>query len=222
MAQKGFLVDLKRCTGCKGCQIACKSENNTRPQPGASVHGASVDYRRVVFSNDNSGDATTVVRRFVSTACYHCDMPACLSVCPVGAISKRSTDGVVLIDYDACIGCRRCFFACPYNAPRYNGAQRKTQKCTYCEHLDAGLTPACVATCVSKALLAVDDTSAFTETFDADDSTRPEGTPNDSAKNGPPKWTQSAAAYSEVLGENIDTGPNVWFAADSSGNVEQK
>jgi len=225
MSQKGFLLDLKRCTGCKACQVACKAENNTRPQRGSTVHGASVDYRRVVFSKGTETDPSTLTRRFVSTACYHCTTPACVPVCPVGAISKRSTDGVVLVSYDLCIGCRRCYFACPYGAPRYNGAMRKTQKCTFCEHLlEEGRTPACVATCVAKALLKIDDmpqTDLVTATGNS-----PEDVPLTGGYNGPNQYSRTAVTYATVLGTSVSkhaaTRPNVAYAATSGGVVEQK
>lgn len=71
----------------------------------------------------------------------------------MGAISKRKADGIVLIDQDKCIGCRRCTWACPYGAPRFNPVTKKTEKCTFCVHrLEAGLEPACVTTCVGDAL----------------------------------------------------------------------
>lgn len=214
MAQNGFLVDLKRCSGCKACQVACKAENNTRPQPG-DPRGASVNYRRVVFSRAGS-DPATMTRLFVSTACYHCGTPACAPVCPVGAISKRGSDGVVLIDYSLCIGCRRCFFACPYGAPQYNGAMRKTQKCTFCEHLLAqNLTPACVATCLTKALTyRTDIVNNSTAPIIADGPTM---NPGETLVAGEVNatWLRDSTTYGTVLNTSVPkhaaTKPNVGF-----------
>jgi Fe-S-cluster-containing dehydrogenase component len=76
-----------------------------------------------------------------------------MGACPVNAISKRKSDGIVLIDQDKCIGCRRCIWACPYGAPRFNLTTKKAEKCTFCVHrIDTGLQPACVTTCVGDAL----------------------------------------------------------------------
>jgi anaerobic dimethyl sulfoxide reductase subunit B (iron-sulfur subunit) len=142
MAQLGFFVDLERCTGCQGCTIACKTENNTP---------LGVDWRRVIVVENGSYPRPT--RLFVTMACFHCEQPACKAACPVNAISKRETDGIVLIDQDKCIGCRRCVWACPYGAPRFNPLTEKVEKCTLCVHrVDSGMAPACVTTCVGEAL----------------------------------------------------------------------
>ena len=139
MGQLGWHIDLERCTGCHACAISCKTENNTP---------LGIDFRRVITEE---GQGPT--RRFVTMACMHCDRPSCMGACPVNAISKRKSDGIVLIDQDKCIGCRRCTWACPYGAPRFNVTTEKVEKCTFCVHrIDAGLQPACVSTCVGDAL----------------------------------------------------------------------
>ncbi|MBI4602245.1 MAG: 4Fe-4S dicluster domain-containing protein [Planctomycetes bacterium] len=155
MAQLGWTIDLTRCVGCHACSVACKSENNTAPLlPPVSVRNGkavAVNYRRVL--NSESGTYPSPVRTFVTMACHHCFEPACLKACPVDAISKRSSDGIVLIDYDECIGCKYCLWACPYGAPQFNETTGKVEKCTFCVHrIDAGLAPACVTTCTGKAL----------------------------------------------------------------------
>ncbi len=164
MAQVGWTIDLKRCIGCRTCFVACKSENNTPLR---------TDWRYVV--ERESGSYPTPMREFISLACNHCDDPACIKSCPVDAISKRESDGIVLIDQDACIGCRYCMFACPYGAPRINTEQTggmeagKVSKCTMCVHrLDAGLQPACAAACLTGAI-------HFEEDFTGDTETPPEG-----------------------------------------------
>lgn len=118
--------------------------------------GAELRYRRVLPVE--KGKYPQVMRYFVTMSCFHCEHPACLRACPVGAISKDPDDGVVLIDQDMCIGCRRCNWACPYGAPRYNEVTKKTEKCTFCKHRvgDDAIPdniPACVATCLGKALI---------------------------------------------------------------------
>ena len=154
MAQVGWIIDLKRCIGCRSCYVACKAENNTPLR---------TDWRLVV--ERESGTFPNPRREFISLACNHCDEPACMKSCPVDAITKRSSDGIVLIDQDLCIGCRYCMFACPYGAPRIDTDTGKVSKCTMCVHrLDAGLTPACFTACLTGAIQFVEDFTGETVT----------------------------------------------------------
>lgn len=155
MAQLGWKIDLTRCVGCHACAVACKAENNTEPQASPLVvrnaRATAVNYRVVLYQE--SGTFPNVRLTFVTTACNHCKEPACLKSCPVGAITKRSSDGIVLIDQEKCIGCKYCIWACPYGAPQFNEATKKVEKCTFCVHrINAGRQPACVTTCTGRAL----------------------------------------------------------------------
>jgi Fe-S-cluster-containing dehydrogenase component len=186
MAQLGWLIDLDKCTGCDTCAIACKSELNTRPfendthplelptpfKNGRGVLPDNVSYRWVIKTEGGAYPNPTLT--FVTSACNHCQHPACLAACPVAdvndmanpnnAIFKREEDGVVLINQAACIGCRRCIHACPYGAPQFNTATLKVEKCTFCIHRlyddqgqRTGFLPACVTSCVGNALHVVED-----------------------------------------------------------------
>ncbi len=150
MPQLGWAIDLKRCTGCETCTLACKSENNT---------AMGTNYREVAFIEGGSYPNPT--RQFVTMSCNHCTDPACMKSCPVGAITKEDTTtghGIVLIDQDKCIGCKYCVFACPYGAPRFNHRTKKVEKCTFCKHrIEAGLKPACETSCVGRAIRHVAD-----------------------------------------------------------------
>lgn len=155
MPQIGWIINLTRCVGCHTCTVACIGENNTIPADAnlqvSSGKPVAVKYRRVL--ERESGTYPNVRKDFISMACHHCGEPACLKSCPVGAISKRASDGIVLIDQEKCIGCRYCEWACPYGAPQFDAASKRVVKCTFCVHRqDAGLLPACVTACLGKAL----------------------------------------------------------------------
>jgi Fe-S-cluster-containing dehydrogenase component len=99
-----MVIDLRKCVGCHACTIACVAENKLPP---------GVVYRQVV--EEEIGQYPNVTMRFRPRPCLHCDEPPCVPVCPVGATYKRP-DGVVVMDYERCIGCRYCMNACPYNS----------------------------------------------------------------------------------------------------------
>jgi Fe-S-cluster-containing dehydrogenase component len=132
---------------------------------GRGVLPDHVSYRWVV--KKEGGVYPNPSLTFVTSACNHCQHPACLASCPVSnvtdpsnegnAIFKRA-DGIVLINQEVCIGCKNCIQACPYGAPQFNSQTEKVEKCTFCLHrLEAGFLPACVTTCVGNALHLVED-----------------------------------------------------------------
>jgi anaerobic dimethyl sulfoxide reductase subunit B (iron-sulfur subunit) len=139
--QLGFYVDAERCVQCQACEVACKGANNVE---------LGLKWRRVI--NVWIGEYPRLTDRNLSVSCQHCAEPACLEVCPVGAITKREKDGIVLVDRETCIGCRSCAAACIYHAPQF-GADGTMQKCILCHgRVDGGEEPACVATCPGEAL----------------------------------------------------------------------
>lgn len=99
-----MVIDLAKCIGCHACTIACVSENNLPP---------GVVYRPVM--EEELGTYPNVRRRFLPRPCLHCQNPPCVPVCPVQA-TYRNEEGVVVVDYEKCIGCRFCLKACPYGA----------------------------------------------------------------------------------------------------------
>jgi DMSO reductase iron-sulfur subunit len=141
MPQKGWRIDLTRCTGCRSCEVACKAENNT----------GHVAYRWTVL--EETGEYPTPKLEFITMACNHCLDPSCRSACPSGAIDKDPDNGLVTIDKELCVGCKRCTWACPYGAPQFNSESGQVEKCDGCKkRVEAGLNPACVDTCVGVAL----------------------------------------------------------------------
>lgn len=100
----GMVIDRKRCVGCRACMTACKAENHTPP---------GVVYN--VVMEEESGTFPYVTRQFLARPCMQCAVPSCTAVCPTGATYRRP-DGIVVVDYDKCFGCRYCIAACPYGA----------------------------------------------------------------------------------------------------------
>jgi anaerobic dimethyl sulfoxide reductase subunit B (iron-sulfur subunit) len=143
--QLGFKYVVENCIQCHACEVACKSWRGVE---------LGVNWRKV--ENIWSGSYPNVTCQSVSVSCMHCLEPACLEVCPVGAISQRSKDGIVVVDRNACISCGACHEACPINVPQY-GKDKAMQKCDMCvgQRTTDTDVPPCVDTCPTKALTLV-------------------------------------------------------------------
>ena len=147
--QYAFAFDSGLCSGCKACQGACKDRND---QP------VGVLWRRVYEIAGGGwtrkGDlwVPDVFAYYLSLSCHHCENPPCIPSCTTKAIFKRG-DGIVLVDTQACIGCRACEYACPFGAFQFEAERHVVTKCDFCvDLLDAGEPPACVAACPMRAL----------------------------------------------------------------------
>ena len=136
--QYGFYFDEGRCIQCRTCEAACKNTRNLEQ---------GVNWRRVIDIWE--GKFPDITLTYFSLSCMHCEKPACVEVCPTGAITKRSEDGIVVVDKDKCNGCRECFNACPFDIPQF-GKDGIMQKCDYC--LESGRIPACTESCPGEAL----------------------------------------------------------------------
>ncbi len=136
-----FVIDVRRCIGCKACMVSCKSEWQV-----------PVGHSRIwVKDTGVRGTFPDLKFDFVTGNCHHCSKPPCIEVCPNGSTYQRS-DGIVVIDQDACLGCGLCIKACPYDARYYNPEKGVTDKCNMCvTRLEKGMQPACVDTCVGAA-----------------------------------------------------------------------
>jgi molybdopterin-containing oxidoreductase family iron-sulfur binding subunit len=174
-ARFGYALDLSRCIGCRRCVHACVAENN-------QSHDPEIQWIRVLQMDKQKGidfahatpyyDPEKVPEDghfYVPMACQQCENPSCVQSCPTGA-TWRDEDGIVVVDYDWCIGCRCCMSACPDGARRVNRAPPErsadsvnpdmhylgnrprtrgvVEKCTWCIHrVRNGRYPACVEVC---------------------------------------------------------------------------
>jgi molybdopterin-containing oxidoreductase family iron-sulfur binding subunit len=170
-----YALDLSRCVGCRRCVYACVEENNQSRDPqihwikvlsmekekGVDLADADPYYQPDTVPEDG--------HFYMPVACQHCENSPCTKVCPTGA-TWQEKDGIVVIDYDWCIGCRCCMAACPYGARHFNWAEPSipqnelnpnthylgnrprtkgvVEKCTFCiQRVRQGRYPACVEVC---------------------------------------------------------------------------
>lgn len=194
---KSTLIDITRCIGCHACQVACKHWND-RDGEETELEGALGFQNPVTLSaktltlmtyHELPDDAAPGGLRYLFTMrrCLHCLEPACASACPTTAL-KRQPDGIVAYDFDKCIGCRYCVWACPWGVPtaEWNSLTPKINKCTHCgdradqpaplarngqaltqeeqQQYRANVTvPACVKACPADALLFGEREQMLTE-----------------------------------------------------------
>lgn len=156
MKRFGMVIDLRLCICCNACTVACKAEHGTGP---------GVFWCKVL--EKETGQYPKIKRLFIPMLCNHCENPPCEKVCPTGATYKNP-DGLVLIDYQRCMGCRACMAACPYDARTFveeerfyfadtpipygvgelRGLSGVVQKCNFCtDRLEVKDVPACVEVC---------------------------------------------------------------------------
>ena len=145
MAQQlAMVIDAAKCIDCKACVAACKVANSV---PEGQFRNWIKQADDIPVPGKVTGKA-----KFQPGACMHCDNPTCVAACPTGATYKDPANGEVVIDDGLCIGCGNCIPACPYDARFRNEEKRKADKCNYCpERRAAGIPPACVDTCPTKA-----------------------------------------------------------------------
>jgi formate dehydrogenase iron-sulfur subunit len=143
--QYAFEVDLDSCTGCKSCVAACHSLN------GLDETETWRDVGLIV-----SADRRRPFTQTVTTACHHCEDPACLNGCPVLAYDKDPITGIVRHLDDQCIGCSYCILKCPYDVPKFSERLGIVRKCDMCHgRLAAGEAPACAQACPTHAIRIV-------------------------------------------------------------------
>jgi Fe-S-cluster-containing dehydrogenase component len=153
---RAVLYDATRCIGCRSCVRACREYNKLPPEE-EEHNGVRFDMARKLSEDSwtvlqayreespGAADGDEPEWSYIKKNCMHCNVPACVSVCPVGALQK-SDSGAVVYDEDRCMGCRYCLFACPYRVPRYEWVDRepRVRKCNW--------NRACVRACPVGAL----------------------------------------------------------------------
>lgn len=137
----GMVIDLDRCIGCEYCLRACSATNDVE---------AGRPWNIVERDETSSGQTF-----FFSRPCLHCQHAPCVEVCPVEATYVRD-DGLVVMDYDRCIGCRYCEVACPFEVPKFEWDRWNPRivKCELCfDRLREKRQPACTEVCPTHAVI---------------------------------------------------------------------
>ena len=171
----GYALDISRCIGCRRCVYACVDENNQSRDPQvqwitvlqmAKEQGIDLEHANAYYDPDQVPEPD---KFYMPVQCQHCENPPCVKTCPVNA-TWQEPDGIVVIDYDWCVGCRCCVTACPYGARHFNWTTPQipddklnprthylgnrprpkgvVEKCTFCiQRTRNGRYPACVEIC---------------------------------------------------------------------------
>jgi len=148
MKQIGFYFDQTRCTGCNTCTVACKDWHDIDAGPVNLIKVNIVE----------NGKFPNPFVAYLVRPCYQCANPPCAMACPVNAITKRESEGIVVVEKAKCLGksvCDTlCLNACPWDAPQFGPEDNaKMQKCDFClERLEQGQQTICVEACPMYAL----------------------------------------------------------------------
>jgi len=172
-----MVVDLRKCLkheGCTDCISACNLTHNIPHFENKKDEIKWIwkeQYEHAFVGEENEFQIEKMRDSVLPVMCNHCDNPPCVRVCPTQATWKREKDGIVMMDWHRCIGCRYCMAACPYGSRSFNWRDPRphidkinpdfptrmrgvVEKCTFCdERLAKGQLPACVDACKEKALI---------------------------------------------------------------------
>ena len=150
----GMAIDLDLCTGCGGCVVACKTENNVPlTGRGEEAEGTGIEWMSLLPQQKPESSDVGLPLELLPTPCFHCENPPCVKVCPVNA-TYQTEEGIVAQIWDRCIGCRYCTVACPYSRRSFNWKHAEwaedhrsylnpdvalrpegvVEKCTFCHH----------------------------------------------------------------------------------------
>jgi len=140
-----FVIDHSRCIGCHACSLACKAE-----------HEVPLGSYRTWVKYVEKGTFPDVRRYFTVLRCNHCDDAPCMTICPVTALFRRD-NGIVDFDRDACIGCKACMQACPYDALYIHPERGTAEKCNFCAHrVENEIEPPCATVCPTESIVVGD------------------------------------------------------------------
>ena len=148
-------INPKRCLACKGCEIACAVAHSSMKKIDCSIKETSLPEKRVhvVQRNAVAGIGGGFLKLSVPMQCRHCEDAPCVNICPVKALTKTETQGIVLLDTNLCNGCKLCIPACPFRVINLDRTGRAVIKCDMCiERLKQDELPACVSACPTNAL----------------------------------------------------------------------
>jgi Fe-S-cluster-containing hydrogenase component 2 len=124
---KKLFFNPERCTGCRACEAACSFKKE-------KVFSPELSRMRVVKLDEDGVD--------IPTGCEHCEGAPCIQICPVRAIKRKAETGAVVVDQNACIGCKQCMVVCPFGAIHFDCAKKAVFKCDLCDG-----DPECVRWC---------------------------------------------------------------------------
>lgn len=133
--EKVIQVDIERCVGCRACEVACSLKKTGRVDPSRS--------RIKVIRFEKRGE----FHNYVPMVCQQCSTPLCLDACPLNAISKDPSTGAMIINEEACVGCRVCTVACPIGGISLDPVKDVVFKCDLCKG-----DPECVKYCEPQAI----------------------------------------------------------------------
>ncbi len=161
--QKARLIDISKCMGCRGCQVACKQWNGL-PGEKTTFFAAKGGYQNpaslssdtrvlVKFYEKQTEDGLTW--RFRAHTCMHCTEAVCIEICPTEpkAMVRDQDTGFVYVNEERCIGCGVCEEACPFGVPHVDANKGVSTKCDGCiARIEEGMKPACAQTCPGEAI----------------------------------------------------------------------
>lgn len=153
-----MVIRQNRCIDCERCLEACAKTNNV----------PSYGYRTTILQREREIERGAKERVFMPVLCNHCNRPPCVRVCPTTATYKDKKNGIVMMDYKRCIGCKTCMEACPYNARYFKEENRAIDKCNFCydTRLSKGESKtACAAACPAGVRIFGDLTDYDSEAY---------------------------------------------------------
>ncbi|PKM47283.1 MAG: hypothetical protein CVV03_03955 [Firmicutes bacterium HGW-Firmicutes-8] len=206
MAELAKFIDVTKCTGCRGCQVACKQWNGLEAikttfsgsYENPPTMGGETWTKVRFFEAEDNGKVRFLFRK---TQCMHCTEASCAAVCAAGAI-KKDDKGMVVLDQNKCVGCKNCVLACPFGAVGFSEKTGTSGKCRMCvDRIDNGMEPACVKTCPTGAVQMGDREQILKQAKERID------------------FLKSSGVNAQIYGENELGGLHVIYVLDDKPEV---